>query len=137
MFAYTETQKKHFWNMKIGIVLLSFVLLAKAIKVKFCSEPNFEGSCATKTYDPWKCEHLPWRFRWIYDVRSVKIQPSFFGSCRTHCELHSKRNCGRSLLSLVMDYSKFTSFDCNTPIGSIAPDTDFDGVICFNEAIFG
>lgn len=125
--------------MKITIViLLSFVLTSNAIDVKVCSEPNFEGSCATKDYDSRKCEHLPWRFRWIYNVRSVQIKPSFFGGCNAQCELHTKENCGHSLLSMVLSQnSQAMPFDCEKPILSVIPGMTFRGVVCYRRGIFG
>lgn len=124
--------------MKIGIVLLSCIFVSNAIDVKFCSEPNFEGSCATKEYDSQKCEHLPWRFRWIYNVRSVKIKPSFFGVCNAACELHTKENCGHSLMSVILSAnSQAMPFDCAHPIISVHPGLTFKGTVCYRQGIFG
>lgn len=121
---------------RIGIVILSFVLIANAIDVKFCSEPNFEGSCATKEYDSRKCEHLPWRFRWIYNVRSVKVKPGFFGGCNANCELHTKENCGHSLLSMMLTSSQAMPFDCERPILSVVPGLTFKGMVCYKQGLF-
>lgn len=124
--------------MKVGVAILSFILVSNAIDVKVCSEPNFEGSCATKEYDSQKCEHLPWRFRWIYNVRSVKIRPSFFGVCNAQCELHTKENCGHSIMSMILSRnSQAMPFDCETPILSVIPGLTFKGVVCYKRGIFG
>lgn len=112
--------------------------MSNAIEVKFCSEPNFEGSCATKTYDSQKCEHLPWRFRWIYSVRSIKIKPSFFGVCNAQCELHTKENCGHSVMSMILQQnSQALPFDCEHPILNVNPGITFKGTVCYGRGIFG
>lgn len=124
--------------MKIATVLLTYLCVATAIEVKLCSEPNFQGSCATKTYDSHKCEHLPWRFRWIYSVNSVMIKPNFFGSCNARCELHTKENCGHSLMSAILLQSSLAiPFDCQRPLVSVNAGLTYKGMVCNSGGIFG
>jgi len=120
--------------LKFTIVLLAlFFVSANAIDVKFCSEPNFEGSCATKSYDSYKCEHLPWRFRWIYNVRSVKVKSNFFGICNSECELHTSERCGRQLFG----GSFSVPFACERPILKIKEGEVYRGMICNGGGLLG
>jgi len=125
--------------LKIGILLvLAFVCVSASIDVKFCSEPHFQGSCATKDYDNMKCEHLPWRFRWIYNVKSMRVKSNFLGICNAQCELHTLENCGRSLFSmLTSQQSNSIPFDCNHPVVTITTGLAYKGMICNGGGFLG
>ncbi|KAG4075125.1 hypothetical protein HA402_004164 [Bradysia odoriphaga] len=124
----------------IGVVFLSFVLIANAIEVQFCSEPYFAGSCATKEYDIGRCEHLPKRFRWLgYSVKSVKIDTISSGGCmNVHCELHTDENCGQSLTPATQQpNTQQKPFDCQRSIFTGIPELTFKSVICSGGQLSG
>lgn len=115
----------------ISVVILALVLIANAIDVKFCSKANFEGSCATKEYDSGKCEHLPARFRLVYDVNSIKIKSGFFGRCNSHCQLHTNENCTQTILQLGQSTNSLVMpFECGRALSSVPEGFDFKAVIC-------
>lgn len=124
--------------MKFGVVFLSCIIVSNGIDVKFCSEPNFEGSCATKHYPSQKCGDLPFRFQWIYYIRSVRIEPSFFGVCKGKCELHSKENCGHSVTSMVLSHNpEAMPFDCERSLPELTAGMVFKNAFCYEEGILG
>jgi len=68
-------------------------LVAQGARVTFCSEANLGGICATKNVESGyfrnKCEDFPFRFRWFWTARSVKVESNLFGGCPATCRLHT------------------------------------------------
>lgn len=69
-----------------------FVSPSEGVRVTFCSGPDLTGTCATKNVEIGmfrnKCEDFPFRFRWFFTARSVKVETNFFGVCSAVCRLH-------------------------------------------------
>lgn len=87
------TRKVNFLTFGVLIVVLSlFISNSEGVRVTFCSGLDLSGSCATKNVEIGmfrnKCEDFPFRFRWFYTARSVKVEGSFFGGCAV-CRLHT------------------------------------------------
>jgi len=78
----------------VGIALLNS-LVAQGVRVTFCSEANLGGTCATKNVERGifsnKCEDFPFRFRWFWTARSVKVVTNLLGGCPATCRLYSSK----------------------------------------------
>lgn len=90
IFGKAMAQRRLIVVLAITAVLL--VSQCVSVRVRFCSGIDLSGTCATKNVEigmfRTKCEDFPWRFRWIFTARSVKVEGSFFTGCHSVCRLH-------------------------------------------------